>query len=136
MTIDACKAIVGEYALPIAQVLGLGSWSLSFEYDSDCGNYGSVIVSADHHCAEINIDPEVHGSKAEVLNTILHELVHVVNYPLERFREYVFEHTKGATCEILDTIGLSASEQLVTAWMGILNQCLGLTPAKLARKAQ
>ena len=136
MTIDDCKSIVGEYALPIAQVLGLGGWCLSFSYDDDGENYGTAQIAPDQQWAGINIDPDMHSNKAEVLDTILHELLHVVHAPLEQFRHQVNEHTKGAAREIFVTLGTTASEQLVAAWLGILTQVLGLTPAKLARKAQ
>lgn len=81
------QAIVNEHLVAYRDALGLPDWHIETAYGHDDGNAASVdLGKAAYRRARIIIDPAQHDSREEVLETLLHELLHIVLMPLRYHR--------------------------------------------------
>ena len=103
--------------------LGLELWDIVFEYKSLDNDPGGSIASIDYKIATIVIDPACAKDEADVLHTLLHELIHCLMSTFNSFRQAAFclidaKETKDA----IDVMYDRANEEVTMAFCRILEE--------------
>lgn len=122
------KTIV-EAALPIFQSrLGLDHWTIKVDYDlrSDepgLTTYGWVHCLEEYETARIRINPEAHVDEPQLLDTLQHELLHVVHSSFDLYREAVKSAVlDGIAQAMLEKVWHHACEKTVVALQRMYSQ--------------
>ncbi len=82
------KAVVDREIEAMAKALGVAHWSLTVSYGPCSRKEWSAecVRQAEYNVAKIIIDPEKQGDEDDVLDSLLHELAHVVLAPFDTYR--------------------------------------------------
>jgi hydroxymethylpyrimidine/phosphomethylpyrimidine kinase len=93
MSVDAskCREIVDAHILAMMRQLGVQAWKVSVLYEPT-GNpnwVASCTRQLPYQSAVIRIDPHMAESEEDVLDSLRHELIHVLLAPLDAYRDVV-----------------------------------------------
>lgn len=119
LSTDDVKAIVEPADKLMRDALGLSDWTVTVTYERDEDRMGSCSTMTSYQKATINIDPSHHDDEDEVLDTLRHELLHIVH------DEFTILRT-----EENDRLHSHAAERTVLRMERMLDR-LGFTPRKL-----
>jgi hypothetical protein len=132
---SAVEAIVRREIEPLKRQLGISHWKVSAHYDlraDDCCTRAQCTTLVDYERVRIDFDPDGMDDEAEVIETLLHELLHVVLSPFDivvnALRDVLDERTR----TILQSIHTHAVEKAV---INLERMYLGLTSPPPAPKA-
>jgi len=130
------RAIAVEAVGPMKHALWLGAWRITVKYGRlDDGCMAQVHAKVAYQQARITIDPEQHETKADVLDSVRHELLHLVcayfDHAHDVVAHFVSERENAAMHEAMHL----ASEHSVSHMERFLDG-FGLTPAKLVSRGK
>lgn len=117
---SAVAAIVERHLPALMDRLGLAHWSIRVcfdlrEGDEDSCLRGRCTILPDYDRARIELDPDALDDEAAVLDTLTHELLHVVLGPIEVYVAAVrpLADRDETTAAVLDEVRKHAIEQAV-----------------------
>lgn len=96
MTVEEVRVIVEKNLDPMLEALGMGFWRVQVDFHK-CENdnwIASCTRNGDYVQAYIVIDPDRHFSEKEVLESLRHEVLHLVLEPFDLYRELVTQRLK------------------------------------------
>ena len=111
-----CKAIVDANLKQMVWQLQIQNWRLEIDYRSlGCeGAKGQCTINTPYDRAYIELDPEAFETESEVLDTLRHELLHVVMAPFDLYHTTVFETLEGESSrKVANHMFTHVAEQLV-----------------------
>ena len=128
---SVAEKIVTQHIPELAKRLGLSYWSISFDFApiaEDDGDpvYGSCRSLVDYQSATIALNPGEFATEAEILETLRHELFHLVLSPFNLFAEAVSKafDSDDRAAAVLGRVLTHAKEQAVA---GLERMHAGLT---------
>lgn len=93
------RKVVNESIEPMRRAMGLEYWKLFIHYGAmplpdrpASAVFGATDIDPDYHEASITIDPACHPNDAAVLETLRHELLHVMHSEFQLVWKIVREH--------------------------------------------
>jgi hypothetical protein len=95
------KRIVEANMRPMSEALGVHHWFFNIDYHST-GNENwkaSCSRNIDYHHAHIIIDPAHCHSEKDVLESLRHEMLHVILAPFDLYRDLVTQHIQEDSVE-------------------------------------
>lgn len=115
-----CREVVDQYIKPMMNLLGVQAWDVTVLYvppPQDPRWMAACSRNPPYQRATIWIDPERHDTEEEVLNSLRHELIHVVLNPFDTYRGIMTcDIDKGSTIDrIEDEAWTMAVENAVLA---------------------
>lgn len=112
----AVGRIVGREAPKLVKLLWLGHWAIDFVFDpcTDCDAYCER--NHRYRTATVAIDPAKHKDEGAVIDSLEHELLHLVLAPFDDYR-----------CFSLPSYveGSAEAKREESAWELAVEQCLG-----------
>lgn len=102
MDTSVVQRVVDENILRLMREIGIPHWDLEIIYGPTGNDNWKAMTSyggIDYQHATITINPADHSSEDDVLNTLIHELIHVLLSPLVRYRAVVTTHIMEGTPE-------------------------------------
>jgi len=104
----------------LMQAVGVPHWTITVNYgpcDSSPTAAGEVdLTAASYWRAAITINPYQHSEEKDVIDTLVHELLHVVIAPMELLAQTARQHVQSeAAEEALQVVNTHAVEQTVLA---------------------
>jgi hypothetical protein len=120
MSVDAskCREIVDAHILAMMRQLGVQAWRVSVLYEpaGDNPNWvASCATNLPYQRATIRINPHMAESEEDVLDSLRHELIHVLLAPLDAYRDLV-------TSNIESGSSMDAAES--RAWTQAIETCV------------
>ncbi len=93
---ERCRAIVEAHVDEMKRLLGVATWKIRVDFvdHSDKNLCGTCDRQLPYQFAVITIDPAVHSSQRDVLDTLRHELLHVVLAPFDSYRALAIANIK------------------------------------------
>jgi hypothetical protein len=95
------QAIVDAHIKPMMRLLGVQAWRIAVRYEAESEDHPDWVASCDRHTsyqrATIRIDPARHDTAAEVLDSLRHELIHVVLSPFDAYRALATANIKAGS---------------------------------------
>jgi hypothetical protein len=132
------RAIVEEHLPHLKQSLGLNHWVINVEYkklDDDVS--GECRARYPYHRADLKLDPAELHSRAAVLETLRHELLHVVLSPINILMDTAWDLVSGPEAEsALKQAYRHANELSVNAVEYALDVGLGQTVKAISRRGE
>lgn len=132
------QEIVNDNVKWLRWALQLQEWSITFVYESlPDGIGGECRPNLPYKMATITIDPDKADNKADVLKTLLHELLHILLSPFENYRESVMQIADGKQMEnVLDTVYYRIHENVVYMLERMFRDGLGFDVKKLITRTK
>jgi hypothetical protein len=98
---SAVKAIVESHLDSLAEVFGVERWCIQVNYEAcDNPNHGASCGRAvDYDKAFITIDPDKHKDEGEVVDSLRHEIEHILLSPFDLYRDAMTQHIDDETKE-------------------------------------
>ena len=128
------RRIVEDHIRDLMWALDLNDWMVNVQYRKlDPGVDGNCVVTYKYKHATISLDPNEYNTESEVLEVLLHELLHVVTGPTCMMsavinRTLTTDEGKAAASACFD----NADELLIKQLERMLEVGMGYTPKKLA----
>jgi hypothetical protein len=96
MTATQVRAIVEAHIDEMKRLLGVADWKIRVDFvDHSAENLcGTCARQLPYQFAVITIDPVAHLSQRDVLDTLRHELIHVVLAPFDSYRAMAIANIK------------------------------------------
>ena len=137
MDISAVRKIVEDCCRPMKHALYLNNWHFNIQYEILDGNTaGNVLIQPKYMRATIAIDASKHDDKKEVLDTLRHEMCHIVCGEMELVKELARQPiTTEESANALDVVFSHAIEKTVTAMENMLD-VIGMESEDLVRKGR
>lgn len=137
MLTDKAREIVRADSPWLKWAMGLASWTVNIEYIGlPAGTIARCNVDASYDIADIEIDPEQHNTRADILDSLRHELAHALHSEYGVLECAIGNITSDRERAILEVIESAAREKTVLAIEAMLDRGLGLSPAKMIRRAK
>ncbi len=134
LSTDEARKIINDAIDPMRHVLWLGQWHMDLSYGRlDDGVMGQCRIHLTHQRAEIQFDPQSHKTKEDLLDTLRHELLHLVIAYFDHARTTVAQYLQGDPFDACDVGFTLGAEHSVRGMERVLDAC-GLTPAKLIKR--
>lgn len=140
--VDDC----GEKALRrFRAALGLNDWDINIEWarirppmygEPGCDALGMCSADPSRRRATITLDHDLHESRDELLNTLLHELLHVLHADYELVRRQLLPLLSDRETQIAEHAFDHAAERLVGGLERMLCHGIGLDASKLLTKCR
>lgn len=114
---EVVREVVTRVSPAFLQQFGLNHWRIQVSYntkpddDGDSIVYGSCSASYDYNEAVINLNPKAFDSEKDVIETLRHELFHIIMSPYELFIQCVDSLDVGATSRKLLSRALTHSRE-------------------------
>nr|WP_290224128.1 hypothetical protein [Trichocoleus desertorum] len=118
MDASKCREIVDANILKMMRQLGVQAWRVSVLYEPAGNNpnwVASCLTNLPYQRATIRIDPQMAESEEDVLDSLRHELIHVLLAPLDAYRDLV-------TSNIEADSSMDAAES--RAWTMAIETCV------------
>lgn len=135
-----CRKIVLESLAPLTRALHLRDWSISVKFqplgDNDHVIFADCTPDVRYRKATIRIDPAPHTSRADVLRSLRHELLHVVLAERETYRQVIEPALSEREFEMAEKALERAEEGTVNSIELFLDEGLGLTPERMISMAK
>ena len=126
------RAIIDANIRDLAMALQLGGWRLILCYDGGLGQDGaSCDTDPMRHIATITFNPGEFDDEKQVLNALLHELLHVYHAEFELYRDAVKTIVGDRLFAALDSTYQNACEHVVDNALSLLTLTFKTTPKKL-----
>jgi hypothetical protein len=117
---SAVKSVVERELEPLMMRLGIPHWHVVVGYkpeadDGDFVVYGRCARRSEYNAASITLNPETLDGAEEVLDSLRHELLHVVLAPFDLYRKAVGPLLSGdeARAEVFEVLFRHCVEQAV-----------------------
>lgn len=109
---EEIEAFVEHWAARLQAVYGLQHWDITFEVDSDpdADCKAQVTLDQPYERATITLFSEQLDSEDEVLESLMHELEHVLDAPWQLYRNLAENMVNGAARRALEQVGQDVSE--------------------------
>lgn len=119
----AQKALTPKIINRWKYLLGLDDWDITFKcVKLEDGTFGECGVEPAHKSASINIDVEKHKDATELLETVRHELLHIVHALFDSYRSSVIKSLAPNVVDVTDDIYILAAEDVVTKLENLLKR--------------
>lgn len=132
MDTSQAREIVTAALKPMRWRLQLNMWDVDVRYRCLEDGLGTCTPEVKHDTAVIEIDSEEHESSDDILNTLRHELIHLMLANLETYRKAVGQLVDDKAFDALDEFWRHAVERTVLNFERCLDHGLGQTPAGMA----
>jgi len=120
---EAIKAVTAKWVNHWKFLLGIDDWDVVFRYAKlEDGTLGECGVEAVHKSAGITVDIEKHKNKQELLETIRHELIHIMHAEFELYRNATIKYLTPNMIDMADDIYSIGAEGLVLKVEHMLNK--------------
>jgi hypothetical protein len=98
---SAVKAIVEAHLESLVEVFGVERWCIQVNYEAcDNPNHGASCGRAvDYDKAFITIDPDKHKDEGDVVDSLRHEIEHILLSPFDLYRDAMTQHIDDETKE-------------------------------------
>lgn len=126
------RAIVEENIRDLAMALQLGGWRLILCYDGSLGQDGaSCSPDPMRHIATITFNPGEFNDEKQVLNALLHELLHIYHAEFDLYRDAVKATVSSEVFAALDATYQNGCEHVVDNVLSLLTLTFKTSPKKL-----
>lgn len=116
MKTEEARAIVERHLVPFMAALGVPHWKVTVDYGR-CERETWIVQcsrNGDYWKAYITIDPAKHEDEEELLDSLRHELLHVLIAPFDLFVDAALQHVPdGDASRAMDRIREHAVEATV-----------------------
>ena len=110
----ALKAVTAKFVSRWKHLLSIEEWDINMRYTSlEDGTLGCCSVTPAHKYATILIDISQNKDENELLETVRHEMFHIVHAHFEGYREAAIEHLSPGVAKALDAVYSIAAEDVV-----------------------
>lgn len=145
MKTNECRALVRKHGLSMMRALAISQWRIDFRYDEikadDVPAKFSVKATTDlcyrYEKAVVTINPEQMEDEKDFLQSLRHELIHLLLAPFHAYDDYARtimpERTEWMT---VNKIYHDRCEEMVLKVERMLEWGLNQTPAKMAAGAR
>jgi hypothetical protein len=135
--LERAQKIAAESLPWLRYAMQLASWEINVKWVRlDPGVMAQCKADVRYHSATLEVDPDAHDTKAELLDTLRHELAHVLHAEFGLYECAVAHLINQRERNVLDEIGDAAREKTVNAIERMLTEGIGLTPAQMIRRAK
>lgn len=135
MSVDSLRAFAADSIRPIRDSLALNRWAIEVEYCSLAdGLMGDVTLLHKYYRAYIRIDLQKHPNKRSVLDTVRHEMLHIVLADLELIKEVGDQAITAMESSNMFSSTFDHGVEKCVANLELLLDKLGITPQSLIRK--
>lgn len=116
MDVSEVQRIVSDNILRLVEAVGVPHWQIDIQYGPLGNDSWKAMCSrnSDYDQATITIDPAQHVNEDDVLNSVIHELIHVALAPLDLYRNFMTAH--------MAELGSVASDQERVLWSFTIEQ--------------
>jgi len=135
MDLSKAKAIVKEAAKPMKMALGLHDWKLEIEWRHLEGVMAKCRALPAERMACIEFDNDAHGTKKDLLETLLHELLHCVHAHTGLLRHGVRQHLTEECWETYEDLHIYVIECIVRSLEEML-MASGMTIPRLIARGE
>ena len=104
------KKIVEDHFKFMKWDMQLQKWEIEVSFDANDDSKAICSAEPNYHRAYINIDPSRHESAEDVVESLKHEMIHVLHCPFETYRKAVAHHLDEESFDALDEVFVMASE--------------------------
>lgn len=132
---QSAKAVIDPAVRPMRHALGLNNWRVDIEYGVLGERLGECVVNATYQRGTVTIDPAQHESEDELLDTLRHELLHLIHGDFETCRRITAQFIEGDSFDAMDVGWHLGAERTVLALERLLDS-LGLGPRELVAKGR
>ena len=146
METSEAKEIVRASVRPMMHALGLQAWAIDIFYEAietkgrvrpegfmllgECG------INEPYQKAQITINARAHDNRSALLQTLRHELLHIVMGPIQTFADAARRHAMNGTEDLLSAHYHECVERTVLGLERLLDWGHNLSPARLATKGR
>ncbi len=127
------KKLAQDALRPMKYAMGLGEWRVTVIYDSLNGQMGSICPDPSRRRATMKLDLQDHVDKNDLLDTIRHELLHLMHFQFEVYRKMLYQFITKPEEYAADQIWDDAIESLVFHLETMLDAC-GLTSKRILNR--
>lgn len=115
MDTSEVQAIVEANIDRLMTAVGVPHWRLTIAYERhETGAMGTCDLADIDYCrAHITIDPAQHETPDEVINTLVHELLHIILAPAELYRNVAIQNLPESAMGANEVVYTHALEQMV-----------------------
>jgi len=124
MTAKECKTIVNEYVVWLRWAMQLQDWTIDIEYCGIDKALGECTWNWRYRQATIRIDNEKFHESDTLLRVLRHELLHIMHAG--------YQQVTRSIPDLLEDVEKDANEELVRRMERMLDDGLGIGPAKMA----
>lgn len=109
------RTIVEANVKRLMSAIGIPHWNVTIHYERhESGAMGTCDLAHIDYCrALITIDPAQHDTPQEVIDTLVHELLHIVLAPAELYRNASIQSLPEAAMNVTEIVYTHALEQIV-----------------------
>lgn len=120
---DAIKTITNSVVARWKYLLGIEEWKIKFRYTKlEDGGMGECRADPVYRKATIVFDLAEHKDKKDLLDTLRHEMLHIVHAEFEHFRDQAREYFSPAVATTLDDVYMIGAEACVRKLEGLLDR--------------
>lgn len=136
MSTNEVRAVVDGALAHMRRALSMERWDVHMVYEPlPGGTMGQCAINMAHQHATITIDPASHDDEAAVLDTLLHEFLHLAHGYFEVARKVAAQYLDENAMEAADVGFELGAEQTVLAFQLILER-MGVTVEKLLERGR
>lgn len=93
------ESLLHLHATPLARFLSINHWNIRC-YAEACelvGASAECIRNVDYEFATIRVDPEKFDTEEEFLDSLFHEMCHIILSPIDLYREAATQHIEAGS---------------------------------------
>jgi len=111
---DAVKAVTSKFIDRWKYLLSIEEWDIQLRYiNLEDGTLGECSVEPAHKAAVVLIDVGKHKNKNQLLDTIRHEMIHIVHAHFESYRASISKYLLPSVADVADDIFFIGAEDTV-----------------------
>jgi len=119
----AIKLITKKLVNRWKYLLGIEEWDIKFRYSKlEEDTMGVCMADPQYKKATIIVDIAEHKNNEELLDTIRHEMLHIIHAEFELYREMIKDHVGANTLTTMDTVFELGAETVVRRLEGLLRK--------------
>lgn len=132
------RAVLNRSLRPMRAVLSLSDWHVDFVLESMEGTFiAECVADPNYSKARLTFDHDGYKREADVLESLLHEYLHVVLARYELYRKAVRPLIEDDNAwASLEEVYVNASEDTVRRLEDMLRHGLGTTPRRLITRGR
>jgi len=132
------RAILNETLRPMRAALSLNDWYVDFKLESMDGSYVAECVADPNYTrARLTFDHDAYKNEADLLESLLHEYLHVMLARFELYRKAVRPLIEDENVwASLEEVFVNASEESVRRIEDLLRHGLHITPRRLITRGR
>lgn len=114
-----------DLARLLKPLMGLTHWKIYIDVDPTLDAQGCCDVNGSYRTARITLNPYQHDTVEDLRSTVIHELIHIVNWPLVRTINVMAQMIPNEQHGVLEEMWRVAEEELTTSVEFMLLEALG-----------